>query len=430
LTEIPAPQAGPAWPGGQQSPADDPYALAPVLVGFAGPARQRRATVLVRLILAVPHLTVLAFIGVVSFVIAVAGWCLALVTGRLPQFAGEYLTGFLRWQTRVTAYLLLLTDAYPPFSFGDADYPVRLYTKPVRLNRAAVAFRLILVLPAALINLLTAAGLLLWSVVNWLIVLVGGRIPASLYQAIAAAVRFNARYNGYALLLTAQYPTGLLGDRPANQEPASQEPANPEPASQEPADPWILVLTGRAKVIVAACLASGVLLTAGYIAAVAGLAANDASQAGAASGSIRPSPAVPPGSSHSPATTLVKLHQAYVALQQAVDTADAAAARCGGDHHCIGLELDNIGSDFSAFSAGVENALEGIHVPAGAASAAGDLEYQASQATVEFAVLGQATSSKQFQREFKTGGAAQTLNQMGADFAALVGALSQRAGAD
>jgi hypothetical protein len=45
---------------------------------------------------------------------------------RLPDFAVSYLTGYVLWYTRVTAYAMLLTDVYPPFSLEDEPgYPTR-----------------------------------------------------------------------------------------------------------------------------------------------------------------------------------------------------------------------------------------------------------------------------------------------------------------
>ena len=61
----------------------------PVLVAVAGPAAQRRATVAVRFILAVPHLFALYFLGLAGAVIVVIGWLGALFTGRLPRFAAD-----------------------------------------------------------------------------------------------------------------------------------------------------------------------------------------------------------------------------------------------------------------------------------------------------------------------------------------------------
>jgi hypothetical protein len=39
-----------------------------------------------------------------------------LFTGRWPDGLRSFLLGVMRWALRVEAYLLLLTDEYPPFS--------------------------------------------------------------------------------------------------------------------------------------------------------------------------------------------------------------------------------------------------------------------------------------------------------------------------
>jgi len=123
--------------GGPASATEQPM-LAPVLVGFAGPAPQSRLTVLVRILMVIPQLVVVWLLGVAALVIVIIGWFGALFTGRLPVFAADFLTGYLRWLTRVYAYVFLLTDQYPPFSLDDADYPVRVAVMPGQLNRLAV----------------------------------------------------------------------------------------------------------------------------------------------------------------------------------------------------------------------------------------------------------------------------------------------------
>jgi hypothetical protein len=182
-------------------------------VAFAEPAEQRRLTVLVRIILAIPHMIVLWVLGIAAEVVALICWFAALFSGRLPDGLAEFQVGYLRWATRFYAYLLLLTDVYPPFELADAQYPVRLRAQPGPLNRLAVLFRIILVIPAWIVSALLAYGLsFLVMFVTWLIVLIAGRMPRSLHEALAAAVRYQARVTGYFLMLTARYPGGLFGD--------------------------------------------------------------------------------------------------------------------------------------------------------------------------------------------------------------------------
>jgi hypothetical protein len=210
----------PAWPSSSGWSAGQDDRPAPILLAFGGPFPQRRLTVLFRFILFIPHYFVLYVLSIAAEVIAVIGWFAALFLGRLPEFAAEFLTGYLRWQTRVMAYMLLLTDQYPPFALDDAAYPVRIALRPGRLNRLAVFFRVILAIPVVVV-----AMLLLWGActialfVTWLIVLIAGRMPETLYAALAAVLRYQARISGYMLLLTSAYPSGLFGDRPDPGEP-------------------------------------------------------------------------------------------------------------------------------------------------------------------------------------------------------------------
>lgn len=201
----PAPDAG--WRAG------DPGTPAPVEVGFGGPARQRRATVGVRIILAIPQLICLAFARYAVLIVLVIGWFCALFTGRLPDSIAEFLAGYQQWEIRLSAYLLLLTDAYPPFGWRDTEYPVSVAVRPGRLNRFAVLFRVILALPAWLVWDVLAYGLgMIMMFIAWLIVLIMGRMPRPLHEAIAAIVRYWARLKGYWYMLTDVYPAGLFGD--------------------------------------------------------------------------------------------------------------------------------------------------------------------------------------------------------------------------
>jgi hypothetical protein len=218
---------------GAQAAVTGQEELAPVLVAFAGPAPQSRLTVLIRLLMVIPHLIVLWALAIAAYVVVIIGWFGALFTGRLPNFAADYLAGFVRWQTRVLGYAILLTDVYPPFTLEDADYPIRVAVRPGRLNRLAVLFRLILLIPAWIVEAVVGYGAFtLFQIVNWLIVLFSGRMPNSLYQALAAALRYQARVIGFAFMLTSAYPSGLYGD-PVMAAPAG--PAGPAgPSGPQP----------------------------------------------------------------------------------------------------------------------------------------------------------------------------------------------------
>jgi hypothetical protein len=71
---------------------------------------------LVKWLLVIPHLVVLAFLGIGAVVVIVIAWFAILFTGRYPRPLFDYVVGVSRWALRVGAYAtLLITDRYPPF---------------------------------------------------------------------------------------------------------------------------------------------------------------------------------------------------------------------------------------------------------------------------------------------------------------------------
>lgn len=214
----------------------------PVLDVFP-PERQRRWTVLVRLILLIPQFVTLWVLGVVATLAAVIGWFYALVFGRLPVTAAGYLTSYLGYATRVAGYAMLLVDQYPPFALDAPDYPVRVDLRPGTLNRVAVFFRLILVIPAWIVQTVVYGGWLVCAFVLWVIVLVLGRMPLPVFQATAAVLRYGLRVQAYLYLVSTAYPKRLLGDQPYRDFDPAWGPGSPtRPLVLVSAAQWLLVL--------------------------------------------------------------------------------------------------------------------------------------------------------------------------------------------
>ena len=80
------------------------------------PGKMSRLTTFFRCILVVPHLIVLAVIGIAAGVIAFIAWWAILFTGNYPKGMFNFFVGYMRWTTRVNGYSYLLTDKYPPFT--------------------------------------------------------------------------------------------------------------------------------------------------------------------------------------------------------------------------------------------------------------------------------------------------------------------------
>src|SRR5262249_9044112 len=75
-----------------------------------------RLTVAFRLFLAIPHYIILFFLGAAQAIVTVIAWFAILFTGRYPAELFTSSVGFSRWSARVSAYMLLFVDEYPPFS--------------------------------------------------------------------------------------------------------------------------------------------------------------------------------------------------------------------------------------------------------------------------------------------------------------------------
>jgi Domain of unknown function (DUF4389) len=77
---------------------------------------RNRLTVAFRIILAIPQFVVLALVTIANLVVLVFAFLAVLFTGRWPGGLRDFTVGVMRWFLRVEAYLLLLTDEYPPFA--------------------------------------------------------------------------------------------------------------------------------------------------------------------------------------------------------------------------------------------------------------------------------------------------------------------------
>ncbi len=88
----------------------------PVTVKFDYQDKLSRLTTFFRYFMVIPQAFVLSFVGIAAAVVAFIAWWAILFTAKYPEWAFNFVTGYVRWVTRVNSYYLLLTDKYPPFS--------------------------------------------------------------------------------------------------------------------------------------------------------------------------------------------------------------------------------------------------------------------------------------------------------------------------
>lgn len=425
---------------------------------MAEAARQARVTVAFRFILAIPHLFILYFLQMAAAVVVFIGWWGALFTGRLPEFAASFLSGYLRWTMRVNAYMFLLTDEYPPFTLDDDPaYPVRLAV-PARqpLNRLAVFFRWILVIPAEIVAavVMFGAGTIV-SFIAWLITLITGKLPTPLHLAFTAVLRYLTRFNCYWFMLTAAYPGGLFGDMleasgvapgfaggpgygaapgygvapgfadgpgygaapgygvpPGYGAPGYGTPGSgygapgygaqagygaPRPVFQ-PAS-WRLILTQPAKRLVVLFVVLGSIFWVSYVAGygiLVGTVINSVSN----------------GTITKNIIAIDELNSSYSTLNANLTHWQHTVSACDKKLTCFTRADGKAATYFSTFA----NELQATPMPSGAVAAASRLYSDATTAAQDFTKLSQATTAAQYQRTSTRTGLQQTLNNFDTDY--------------
>jgi hypothetical protein len=112
------------------------------------------------------------------------------------------------------------------------SYPVTFEADYVeRRNRLTAFFRLILVIPLAIVLSLYGIVAYIAIVMAWFVIVITGKFPGGLYDFVAGFLRFTARVTAYGLLLSDPYPP--FGGSPDASYPVRMEFAGPlEPYSR------------------------------------------------------------------------------------------------------------------------------------------------------------------------------------------------------
>lgn len=169
-----------------------------------------RWTTFFRPLLAIPWLIVAAFWGLLFVFTHLFAWIAVTILGRYPEWLYNFNAGVVRFSVRLSAWMYLQTDEWPPFGLGDdPGYPIRVRIAPPEpsQSRLKAFFRLILALPVALVVAYGTRFVLLGlAVVAWLTIVFRGYLPEGVNAAMTYVNGLDARVLGYVAILTDQYP--------------------------------------------------------------------------------------------------------------------------------------------------------------------------------------------------------------------------------
>lgn len=127
---------------------------------------------------------------------------------RYPRWWFDFALELQRFFTRVGAYGVLLTDAYPSTEDEqtvhlDLDYP----DAKRDLNRWLPLVKWLLAIPHLVVLVFLGLGAIVAVIVAWFAILITGRYPRGLFDYVVGVTRWALRVNAYAtLLITDRYP--------------------------------------------------------------------------------------------------------------------------------------------------------------------------------------------------------------------------------
>jgi hypothetical protein len=127
---------------------------------------------------------------------------------RYPRWWFDFARELTRFEARVGAYLVLLTDRYPSTVEEqsvhlDIDYP----DVERDLNRWLPLVKWFLAIPHFIVLFFLSIAAFVVVVIAWFAILITGRYPRGMFNFVVGVGRWALRVNAYALLLvTDRYP--------------------------------------------------------------------------------------------------------------------------------------------------------------------------------------------------------------------------------
>lgn len=169
---------------------------------------------LIRYVLLIPHLIALEILFFIVYILQIVTWIPVLFGGSYPEGLYNFVSGMMRWSSNCAAYMLGLTDKYPPFGFAEQDdFPVRVtFDRPMQSNRffaiplIGLWVKEIILIPHFIALAVLGFVNLLVHLVAWIPVLFGGTYPTWAYSISTGTIRWSVRVFAYFLGLTDVYP--------------------------------------------------------------------------------------------------------------------------------------------------------------------------------------------------------------------------------
>ena len=171
--------------------------------------QRSRLTTFFRYLLAIPHFVFAYVYSIVFLVVWVIAWFALLITARWPEGLYRFVGNYLRYIVRLSGYLGLGVDQYPPFSGSDdVAYPIRVGIAPPQASysRLKVFFRGIYAILALIIRYALGIVITAVSFLAWFAIVFTGRQPEGLQNALNFSLAYTTKADALLFLITETYP--------------------------------------------------------------------------------------------------------------------------------------------------------------------------------------------------------------------------------
>jgi hypothetical protein len=203
-----------------------------------------RLTTFFRIFTALPHLIFLMVYGIAAFFAVIGAWFALVFTAKYPEGIYNFLEAYNRYVARVYSYMYLATDTFPPFS-GNPEEPYNAHFQigpPLeKYSRWKAFFRGILIIPFYVVAYVLTLVYEIAAVIAWFAIVITGKQPKGLQDALIFGLSYVIRLNPYYMLLTEAWPTQFtdeaVGEQLAGLGYTAWPPVAGAPAIAAPAAP-------------------------------------------------------------------------------------------------------------------------------------------------------------------------------------------------
>lgn len=160
----------------------------------------------------IPHMFILYFLSIWAAILAFISFFSILFTGVYPKDFFEYRVKLLRWNARLTARFLNLSDGYPAFGLNAEDENITLEVPyPEKISRGNTLLKFFfgifyIVLPHAFILYFRLIGVYIVTFLSWWSILFTGKYPESFHRFVVGTLRWATRVGIAMSYMTDEYP--------------------------------------------------------------------------------------------------------------------------------------------------------------------------------------------------------------------------------